>query len=163
MANKPISINPPPRDRRCECCGKHISMLKDFGGKGVKGAKLVKTFRGTIGASWECRDCICLDEKEYYKVMNGNRGKPIIKFRKGMYITFNVNGIKWYMKIKEVINLHLPNDEKQIWGDYACGVLGKEIHIKNKCFISRGYKDFFKMTKEEKRFFESQKVLDLLK
>lgn len=119
-----ISINPPPSDGKCEHCGKHISELRAFGGKGdplvgdFTGAKLLKTFRGmapivrdkefvllskeyednkkdwktfekelikivgtkraeqlimhdqvanTIGASWECRDCIILDDIEYFK------------------------------------------------------------------------------------------------
>ena len=68
-----ILINPPPRDRRCECCRKHIDELKPFGGKGdplagdFRGALLVKTFReehGIVGASWECRDCIRLDKSQ---------------------------------------------------------------------------------------------------
>jgi hypothetical protein len=61
------------------CCGKHISELKQFGGPGdplvgdFRGAKLVKTFRqefpnyAQVGASWECRDCIILPDKEYWK------------------------------------------------------------------------------------------------
>ncbi len=62
---KTISINPPPRDRACECCGRKD--MKPFGKAGdplvgdFDGALLVKTFRGfdgCVGASWECRDCI---------------------------------------------------------------------------------------------------------
>lgn len=73
---KRILINPPPTDRCCEGCGKHISKLKPFGSAGdplvgdFKGSLLVKTFRdfsGCIGASWECRDCIILSDKEFYK------------------------------------------------------------------------------------------------
>jgi hypothetical protein len=126
-----FSINPPPQDRRCECCGRHISELKPFGKAGnplvgdFDGAMLVKTFRtmcpsdekidaelkeienmegmknsegyldydkfivelerrhgkeeadgilfysqasGTVSASWECRDCIVLYDKEYFDV-----------------------------------------------------------------------------------------------
>ena len=72
---KTIIINPPPQDEKCECCKKHISQLKPFT-KGIfKGGLLVKTFRarmrGTsneqVGASWECRECICLNDEEYEK------------------------------------------------------------------------------------------------
>ncbi|MFA6023539.1 MAG: hypothetical protein WC781_05615 [Candidatus Pacearchaeota archaeon] len=125
-----ISINPCPEDKRCECCGKHISQLKPFGKEGdplvgnFEGALLLKTFRtlfprdkeldkeldkldeefkpnnyecyeeklievygkeradkitfyeqavNTVGASWECRDCICLGDEEYFKVMVSKR------------------------------------------------------------------------------------------
>lgn len=47
-----LSINPPPIDRKCECCGKHISELKPYGKTGdplntddYDGAILVKTYR----------------------------------------------------------------------------------------------------------------------
>lgn len=66
---KEISINPPPRDGNCECCGKNVKDLKPFGKGGFEGALLVKTFRdfsGCISASWECRDCIILNDKEYF-------------------------------------------------------------------------------------------------
>jgi hypothetical protein len=45
------NINPPPPDGRCDCCGKHISELKPFGGPGdppvgdFTGAFLVKGYR----------------------------------------------------------------------------------------------------------------------
>ena len=118
------NINPPPGDGRCDCCGRHISELKPFGGPGdplvgdFTGAFLVKGYRnlgfyneegdkaqkeaakcyiadgfGNIydwmiykygiekgedlyyanegynqyGSSWECRDCMVLDMKEYFK------------------------------------------------------------------------------------------------
>jgi rubredoxin len=44
-------INPPPEDRRCEVCGRHVSELKPFGGAGdplvgdFTGVFLVKKFR----------------------------------------------------------------------------------------------------------------------
>lgn len=71
-----ILINPPPSDGCCECCGKHVSLLKEFGGRTFRKAKLVKSFRaefrGTdneqVGASWECKDCIKLDDEEYEKM-----------------------------------------------------------------------------------------------
>jgi hypothetical protein len=41
-----ISINGPPRDGRCVCCGKHINDLKPFPGPGYyEGALLAKRFR----------------------------------------------------------------------------------------------------------------------
>ena len=46
-----ISINPPPTDGRCQCCGKHISELRPFGKAGdpmvgdFEGALLIKKFR----------------------------------------------------------------------------------------------------------------------
>lgn len=74
-----IWLNPPPVDNRCECCGRHISELKPFGGPGdplvgdFSGAFLVKHFRDLIGirqadACWECRDCIVLNDKESRKI-----------------------------------------------------------------------------------------------
>jgi hypothetical protein len=126
-----IYINPPPRDLCCECCGRHISELKPFGGAGdpligdFSGALLLKTYRSmapqpdnewtrrsheiektnltdeeklqkwkslenklikthgeetvkgwqlqedaanTVGASWECRNCIILYDTDYFKL-----------------------------------------------------------------------------------------------
>ena len=46
-----ININPPPSDRRCDCCGKHIDELKPYGKAGdplggdFNGALLVKEWR----------------------------------------------------------------------------------------------------------------------
>ncbi len=54
-----ILINPPPSDRRCECCGRHIHDLKPFGGAGdplvgdFKGQLLVKNFRAMAGRNAE--------------------------------------------------------------------------------------------------------------
>ena len=61
-------VNPPPKDRRCMCCGKHISELKPF--DGTAGAILVKNFRRLcvdyqVDAVWECRDCIGLNLEEF--------------------------------------------------------------------------------------------------
>lgn len=76
-----ICINPPPSDGQCECCGKHISQLKPFGKAGdpcagdFDGAYLVKGWRwddpscNCVGASWECRDCILLDDNEYFEML----------------------------------------------------------------------------------------------
>ena len=73
-----ILINPPPRDARCECCGRHASELKPFGGAGdplvgdFKGALLVKTFRRMAPPgihSYEIDDLLDeegqLDEKKF--------------------------------------------------------------------------------------------------
>ena len=75
-----IIINPPPSNGNCECCGKNINKLKPFGKArdplvgDFNGAKLVKTFReefpGQVGASWECRNCICLSDKQYNKTIS---------------------------------------------------------------------------------------------
>ena len=118
-----MNLNPPPQNGRCDCCGRHISELKPFGGPGdplvgdFTGAYLIKKFRidcmnieaykivqafireeenkvdydhllkvliekygeekglyyleeGTydvVSASWECRDCACLDALGYYE------------------------------------------------------------------------------------------------
>jgi hypothetical protein len=40
-----VSINPPPEDGRCDCCGKHISELKSFG---KTGDSLVGDFDGKL-------------------------------------------------------------------------------------------------------------------
>ena len=41
-----IYINPPPSDRRCECCCRHVDELEEFGGDTeFSKAKLVKNFR----------------------------------------------------------------------------------------------------------------------
>ena len=63
-----LIINPPPDDRRCAICRRHVDELASFGGPGdplvgdFSGAKLVKHWRedypGCVGASWDCRDCI---------------------------------------------------------------------------------------------------------
>jgi hypothetical protein len=51
MDKRRFVINPPPQDHRCEVCGRHISELKPFGGRGdplvgdFTGAFLVKRFR----------------------------------------------------------------------------------------------------------------------
>lgn len=46
-----VNLNPPPKDGRCDCCGRHISELTPFGGPGdplvgdFSGALLIKKFR----------------------------------------------------------------------------------------------------------------------
>jgi hypothetical protein len=117
----PVMIfNPPPADRKCECCRRHIRELQPFDethGEHCNGKYLIRTFRrdapyneeaeravdeaeehcteidggpyewmiakygkkkgeilyvlgqasSTSGASWECRDCIILDEDKYFE------------------------------------------------------------------------------------------------
>lgn len=71
-----LVINPPPRDRCCERCGKNIKDLKSFGKAGdplvgnFEGVLLLKGYRtigkGTenecVGACWECRDCFIKED-----------------------------------------------------------------------------------------------------
>jgi hypothetical protein len=117
-----IAINPPPNDKRCECCGKLAIECKPFGKAGdplvgdFYGVLLLKNFRlmglpnewyneasiyfksvnydeekfierygkdkmdgywfieqlcNTVEASWECRDCFILSDKEYFNVKYG--------------------------------------------------------------------------------------------
>ena len=122
-----INLNAPPEDDRCDCCGRHISELKPYGGPGdplvgdFTGALLIKKFRpdgpydeeaekafeeaekrywrddfdhplgwlidkygkektmemydaiclnGSVGESWECRDCVVLNVNEYHEKQN---------------------------------------------------------------------------------------------
>lgn len=66
-----ISINPPPEDGRCECCRRHISELKPFGGPGdpmvgdFTGAKLVKKFRPDGPYNKETEMAFAEAEKHY--------------------------------------------------------------------------------------------------
>ena len=119
-----VSINPPPKDGRCDCCKRHIRDLPPFGKAGdplvgdFSGMKLVKVWRrdfpkdaeaeaiyarfftdsdteeehqnawarlvqqygeakannirgavhaaGQIGSAWLCRECVVLDEAQYF-------------------------------------------------------------------------------------------------
>ena len=76
-------INPPPTDLCCECCGKQVEFLynpmKENGiwDNGMnkdlwkEGKALMKSFReenGIVSASWECYDCMGLDDNEYNKM-----------------------------------------------------------------------------------------------
>lgn len=112
-----LLINPPPRDGRCEVCGKPKSELKPFWGEPFEGAILVKNWRpdglnpfrfkegaeecfdstgqyieekviekfgkenlekfiwseraqNTIGASWECSECLGLNDVGYFKKLH---------------------------------------------------------------------------------------------
>lgn len=52
VEKKTLTINPPPQDKKCERCGRHVSELNPYGEAGdplrgnFKGQLLVKTFRG---------------------------------------------------------------------------------------------------------------------
>jgi hypothetical protein len=131
-----VNLNPPPKDGRCECCGRHMSELSPFGKVrhpifgDLEGALLVKKWRklqpsdarpqsvhgemivkgptGTllengkkyliersgdgmaeeirlyhfsgenrVGSSWECRDCIDLDEEEYLERLRQRRKREV--------------------------------------------------------------------------------------
>ena len=120
------NITPPPVKGHCQCCRRHISELKPFGGPDdplvgdFSGAMLIKIWRafgpfcekeesaykeaqmrfekegfldpmaylvdkygpeeaekisltveayGCVGSSWECRDCVLLDQNEYIEKM----------------------------------------------------------------------------------------------
>ena len=80
QAKTRIVINGPPNSGRCHGCGKGPGELKPYGKAGdplvgdFDGALLIKTFReqsGTVGASWECRDCIVLNKRAFLKVAEG--------------------------------------------------------------------------------------------
>jgi hypothetical protein len=76
---KPVVNKQSSQNTSCDCCNRHISELKPFGGSGdpLRGdfseELLVKRYRdltdgGGATASWECRDCICLEGAEYYRL-----------------------------------------------------------------------------------------------
>jgi hypothetical protein len=61
-----ITLNPPPTDGRCHCCGRHISELEPFGKAGdplvgnFEGALLIKAFR--TFARYDERAVLAMDE-----------------------------------------------------------------------------------------------------
>ena len=44
-------------------------MILLFGKEEFERLYMWEQANGTIGASWECRDCICLDDDEYFEVI----------------------------------------------------------------------------------------------
>mgnify|MGYP007044126081 CR=1 FL=1 len=81
-----LLINPPPQDGSCEVCGRTANELKPYGKEGdplVGGALLIKSFRchlrntenEYVDASWECRDCIILNDEDYAKKKEENMTK----------------------------------------------------------------------------------------
>jgi len=73
-----ISINPPPTDKSCECCGKNVKDLKPFGKAGdplvgdFNGALLIKTYRTMAPHLDEVElerkfDGHCTEDKEFYE------------------------------------------------------------------------------------------------
>ena len=70
-----IHINPPPPDRRCECCRRHISELKPFGGAGdweiLREHYFLKLSEMKVMVRLEqVGDCIILSEKDALKMRN---------------------------------------------------------------------------------------------
>jgi hypothetical protein len=69
-----IHINPPPQDRRCECCGRHISELKPFGKAGdplvgdFEGALLLRNFRTMIDSEAWSKEPIEVEFQRLYKL-----------------------------------------------------------------------------------------------
>lgn len=69
-----ILINPPPRDRRCACCGRR---MEDLDRK-----RLYKDWReldGMLGAFWVCAFCFGLDDETYwrlYRAAKQERAEP---------------------------------------------------------------------------------------
>ena len=67
-----ISINPPPSDGRCDCCGRSIGELKPFGGPGdplvgdFTGALLVKGYR-SVGIYDEEAEKTYDEAERYYE------------------------------------------------------------------------------------------------
>ena len=60
-----ININPPPVEGRCQCCHKHISELKPFGGPGDP---LVGDFSGAMLIKiWRAYGPFCEKEESAYK------------------------------------------------------------------------------------------------
>ncbi len=92
-----FKINPPPDDRKCEVCHKHVSELKPFGGKGdplvgdFKGYILLKTFRPMAPRGqdkWNLKGMMIkgkkltkAEEKELEKL----RKKVEVEIHKGIY------------------------------------------------------------------------------
>ena len=64
IKSKQIIINGPPRDNRCQCCGRHISELKPYGGSGdpligdFNGAYLVRFYRPTFPFNEEAEKAV---------------------------------------------------------------------------------------------------------
>ena len=58
-----IQLNPPPKSKRCQCCGMKT--------------KIRKTFKetdplGGVSARWECEKCVYLDYDSYIKRKNNS-------------------------------------------------------------------------------------------
>lgn len=91
-----ISINPPPRDKKCECCNRHISKLKLFGGAGdplvgdFKGQLLLKNFRSMAQkqTKWKIKSMmvhgrkLTKAEQKEYKVLGDKQKVPELNYKK---------------------------------------------------------------------------------
>lgn len=73
MPTQGTIVRPPPGRLQCEVCQRTPGEVPPFGGPGeplqgdYSGAVLVKRRRskGLLGSSWECRECIMLNEEDY--------------------------------------------------------------------------------------------------
>jgi hypothetical protein len=80
----PGIVNPPSHDGRCECCGRHISKLKPYGGSGdplvgdFTGVYLLRRFRPTgpyndeaevaLKEAWKCSGAKTFKETERWLI-----------------------------------------------------------------------------------------------
>jgi len=93
-----LHINPPPQDRRCECCGKHTSELKPFGKAGdplvgdFDGKLIIKTFRAMackeIDKIWNTKGMwlkgkkLTKAEKKEYEILGDKQQVPQLNYKK---------------------------------------------------------------------------------
>lgn len=115
---KPIlHINPPPQDRKCECCGIHMSKLKPFGGAGdplvgdFKGSLLIKTFRAMannkIDKIWNTKGMwikgkkLTKAEKTEYEVLGDKQKVPELNYKKEIIKGCHTIHIKLLSKTKQ--------------------------------------------------------------
>jgi len=96
-----IYINPPPQDRKCECCGRHVSDCPELL-NGERG--LVKDFRsngGCIGAVWVCRLCLSLPDRTFWKLYATPKTVDLGEFlrrRKLTYETVSLRHLRLYRR-----------------------------------------------------------------
>ena len=119
-----IAINPPPKDKCCECCGRDIKNLKPFGKAGdplvgdFDGSFLVKTFRTMA---------MPITDKDYIKLMKDAKANE--------YKTFEEDLIKKFGKEKAdglLFKDQLSNTVEASWECRDCIVLCTEDYFKIK-------------------------------
>jgi len=112
---KTISINPPPRNGNCECCGKNIKDLKPFGKAGdplvgdFDGALLVKTFRsmGPKQSKWKVDDMmiqgrkLTKNEKKEHDALYNKQKIPQLNWKKEVMKDIYTIDIKLLSKAEE--------------------------------------------------------------
>ena len=116
-----VLINPPPKDRCCYICGRPVDELEAFGGPGDplvgdwKGAKLIRSYReelpGTVGSSWECRDCVVRDGglwelEEEKRLGRSMTAEEKLEFRYDFWLSY------W----EAVLGRNLSDDERRDLG-----------------------------------------------